>query len=58
MPTRPHQSQLTAIVRAPEQRDAILALHRRRDTIAEELGLGAQFADDLDAVGRGDVEER
>lgn len=48
----------TAVVGLAEQRDAVLALHRRRDAVAEELGLGAQLADDAHVVRGGDVEER
>ena len=47
----------TTVLGLAEQCDAVLALHRRRDTVAEELGFGAQLADDAHMVRGGDVEE-
>ncbi len=47
----------TTVIGLAKQRDTVLALHRRRDTVAEELGFGAQLADDAHMVRGGDVEE-
>ena len=47
----------TAVLRTPHERYAILALHRRRDGVAEELRLGPELADDGDLIRRRNVEE-
>jgi hypothetical protein len=46
---------LTTVLFTPQQKDSILALHCRRDTIAQKFGFRAQFTNDADLVSRGDV---
>ena len=40
----------TSVLWTPHERYAVLALHRRRDGVAEELGLWPELADDDDFV--------
>jgi hypothetical protein len=47
----------TAVLWTPHQRYAVLALHGRRDGVAEELRFGPELADDADLVRRRNVEE-
>ena len=47
----------TAVLWTTHQRYAVLALHGRRDGIAEELGFGPELADDAEFVRRRDVEK-
>lgn len=48
---------LTTIFWAAEQGHPILALHYGGDAIAQELGLGFEFPEDVDVVRGGGVEE-
>jgi hypothetical protein len=47
----------TTVLWTPHQRYAVLALHGRRDGVAEELGFGPELADDADLVRGRNVEE-
>ena len=47
----------TAVLRTPHERYAVLALHRRRDGIAEEFGLWPKLADDGELVRGRNIEE-
>jgi hypothetical protein len=49
---------ITPIFRATHERDAALALHYRRDRVAEELGLWSELSDDTDLVHGRDVIKR
>lgn len=40
----------TSVVRLTQQRYPVVALHRRRHAVSQELGLGSQFADDAKTV--------
>lgn len=48
---------ITCVVRAAHERDAALALHRRRDRVSEKLGLWPELTDDGDFVRRRNVVE-
>ena len=41
---------ITTVLWATHERDAVLALHRRRDRVAEELGLWPELSEDADLV--------